>query len=84
MSLVYCRECDKNIDTDFDEHYVHFSDRMKEVKIPTIILDMKNLGKGEHKRFFDLYQKGVDKFEKNIKEVIIKQMKGGLKNGKNN
>ena len=35
MSLVYCRECDRNIDTDFDEHYVHFLDRYnryKEVK----------------------------------------------------
>ena len=28
MSLVYCRECDKNIDTDFDEHYEHFSQKV--------------------------------------------------------
>ena len=26
MSLVYCRECDKMIDLDVDEHFEHFSD----------------------------------------------------------
>ena len=28
MSVEYCRECDKNIDTDFDEHYEHFKEYM--------------------------------------------------------
>ena len=30
--MEYCRECDRMIDTDFDEHYVHFSERYKEVE----------------------------------------------------
>ena len=84
MSLEYCDKCDKMIDLDHDEHWEHFKDKWEEAQIPKIILDMKNLGKSEHKIFFDLYQKEFEKFEKNIREVILKQMKGGIEHGKNN
>ena len=41
MSMVYCPECDKMIDLDYTEHYVHFSDLYKE--------DMKG-GKNDRKK----------------------------------
>ena len=79
MSLEYCDKCDLMIDLDNDEHWEHFKDKWEEAGIPKTILG--NLGKGNHKILFDSYQKEVDKFEKDIKEVILKQMKGG-KDGK--
>ena len=32
MSMEYCRECDRMIDLDNDEHYEHFIDYIQQMK----------------------------------------------------
>ena len=41
MSMEYCEECDRMIDLDMDEHYVHFEQKYNQQKKDIIHIKKK-------------------------------------------